>query len=187
MLHTSFLRHGYVWLVAGVMAAFSVYVAVQSSNVSSGTQVSSMVQSVLILPTPLAAPQNLGSSPNTGGGAFILRGNKLIEVSSSSRVINYSQDTSRLTELDATDNTKAEGNSLPVPATAPTSVAPASENESSPSLPSGTSDGGDRCSSCQTKNTQPTSTTGQISGASTTVTSTTIARSDGESSAGGDN
>ncbi len=187
MLHTSFLRHGYVWLVAGAMAVFSVYVAVQSSNVSAGTQASSMVQSVLILPTPLPAPLSSGSNPNAGGGTFVLKGNKLIEVSSSSRVINYSQDTNRLTELDATDNNKAESNSLQAPATTSTSVAPASETESGASRPAGTSDGGDRCSSCQTKITQPTSTAGQISGASTTVTSTTIARSDGESSAGGDN
>ncbi|TAN22825.1 MAG: hypothetical protein EPN30_08190 [Actinomycetota bacterium] len=187
MPNKPFRRYGHLWLVAGVIAFFCAYIAWNDFGVSAGNQVSSIVQTVSIMSTPLSSALNQGLNPN-GNGTPKSQGkdNKLIEISSNSPVLNYSQDESRLTEVKSSDDSTTEAGSVSAPVNTPTSAASAPESEKRGSQPVAASGSGDGCINCETVTTQQTSAEGQTSAVSTTSTSTTIARSDGDSSTAGD-
>ncbi|NNN18588.1 MAG: hypothetical protein HKL84_01910 [Acidimicrobiaceae bacterium] len=168
------------------MAFFSVYIAFNGFGVSDVSQVSDVVGSVSILPTPLGPSTVLGPSEVTAGGNIAgSAGKKLIEVPSSSPVLNYSDDASRLTQLrpvsDAGYSTVRSSTSSPS----------TTEYQNTKSQPVPTSDGGDHSTETRTTLVQQPASTGQASGVSTTTTSTTsttsttIASSDGKSTTTG--
>ncbi|MDA8271514.1 MAG: hypothetical protein M0Z39_08950 [Actinomycetota bacterium] len=191
MSYRSVLPAKLVWLVAGVMAMLSVSVVLSGYGVERGGSVAVISQSVDILPTPVTSTTQPRSANSSRGASGTLDLGKLIEIASSSPVLNYSESSRRLTEVSSAGSTARE-DSNSSDATPPPVISAVKTEEQSVKLPaSGTAEGSDAANSASTNSSEQTLAKPDSPSASTTTTSTTsttLAKSDGgDSKGGGDN
>lgn len=181
------------WLVAGVMAMLSLSVVLSGYGVQRGGSVATIAQSVDILPIPVTSTTEPRSANSGTGAPGTLDSGKLIEIASSSPVLNYSESSKRLTEVSSTSSSVREDGSSTDATPPPVTTTVRSEGESAKPPASGAADGSDTAHSSSTNSSEQTLAKRDSSSASTTTTttsttSTTLAKSDGgDSKGGGDN
>ncbi len=187
------------WLVGGVFAGLSLYVAFTGYGTASGPTVSGVVRSVDLLPAhggPRGTTSTVGTVP---GSLAASSSKKLIEIQSSSPVLDYSEGSQQLTEVgsaNASVGSSAESSETPKPTSTTSDKASTNTSAASSDVASsgGSQDvspvqslsGTDNKTTSTTDLNSPTSTTGATSTTASTTTSTTAGRSDANSSNGGD-
>ncbi len=192
MSYRSVLPAKLVWLVAGVMAMLSVSIVLSGYGVQNGGSVAVISQSVDILSTPVTPTTQPRSAKSTRGASGTLDSNKLIEIASSSPVLNYSESSRRLTEVSAAGSSAREDSGSSGATPSPVTSAVKTEDQGAKLPSSGTAEGSDGVNSASTNSSEQTLAKPDSSSMSTTTTttstSTTLAKSDGgDSKGGGDN
>ncbi|MDA8080921.1 MAG: hypothetical protein M0Z96_04840 [Actinomycetota bacterium] len=189
MSYKSVLPLRLVWLGAGLMAMVSLYIAFSGYGVPGGTQANSVEPSVAILSKPVTSTM-LSSLPSGTGSAGAA--SKLIEITSSSPVLNYAEDSRQLTEVKTTDSAAVSEDSSTSTTAASASATAGSENKNTEMSPvttqvsGGSSNDVHSVSPTQPSSTDQTSPIASSTTTTTTTTSATVVRSDGGASKSGD-
>ena len=196
MSYRSVLPAKLVWLLAGVMAMLSVSVVLSGYGVQRGGSVADISRSVDILPTPVTPTTQPRSANSSRGASGALDSNKLIEIASSSPVLNYSESSRRLTEVSAAGSSARDVSGSSGSISSPVTSAVKTEDQSAKLSSPGTVVGSDAVNSASTNSSEQTlagpdsssTSTTTTTTTTTTSTSTTLAKSDGgDSKGGGDN
>ncbi len=190
MSYKSILPLRLVWLGAGLMAVVSLYIAFSGYGVPGGAQANSVEPSVAILSKPVTST-TMPPLPSDSGSAGAAR--KVIEITSSSPVLNYAEDSRQLTEVGTNDTTATseDSSTSTTTASASASISAGSEDQNSEISPVTTKVGGvssndvHSVSPTQSSSTDQNSPIASTTTTTTNTTSATVVRSDGGASKSG--